>query len=295
MAETLATAGELFADVLTAPLTSVAGAVCVLAPDDPRLVAWRTGVREEVLDGLTLAELGFLSRYGPALGETERPLGGLVAAWLGRFAPRQSDLALEAGCGVGADLRLLRRFARRVIGLDMAPAAIRCATSQLAGLAVPRYRRLEGRSYAQTHHWQLPALSGCLAAVGDALTWPVRGGAADIVLALNLLDNVPDPLALVRNLYAALRPGGLLVLSSPFAWRDDLTPAEAQLGGGTVPALVEMGSAASLAAILAGQTPLAPELDLEVLATADVPWQLEDHARCVVRFEVHAIAARRPA
>jgi SAM-dependent methyltransferase len=291
----LTTEAEPFADVLTAPLTSVAGAVCVLAPDDPRLVAWREGGREEVVAGLTLAELAFLSRYGPSLGEVERPLGRLVAGWLARFGPREADLGLEAGCGVGAELRVLRRFARRVIGVDMAPAAIRCAAAQLAGQAVPRYRRLEGRSYAQTHHWQLPALSGCLAAVGDALSLPVRDGSADVVMALNLLDNVPDPLGLLRELYRALRPGGLLIVSSPFAWRDDLTPPEAQLGGGTVPALAEMGSAAALGAILRGETPLAPELDLEVLATADVPWELEDHARCVVRFEVHALAARRPA
>ena len=282
-----------FADVLTAPLGVLAGAPCLLPVDDPRFTAWERAERDEAVAGLTLAELGFLSRYGPSLGACDRPLGATVGEWLARFAPPRADLGVEVGCGVGADLRLLRRFVRRVIGLDMAPCAVRCANAQLAGQRVPRYRRLEGRSYAQTTAWQLPPLSGWLVAVGDALGLPLCEEAADVVLALNLLDNVADPVGLLRGLSALLKPGGLLIVSSPFAWRDDLTPPESQLGGGTIPALVELGSAVAVAAILAGQTPLAPELDLEVLATSEVPWELEDHARCVVRYQVHALAARR--
>lgn len=288
----------LLADVLARspwPLARTSGPVpCLLAPESAGLSAWRALPREEAHAGLTHDELALLSRYGPSLVTLERPLARQVASWLSRLARPRADLGLEAGSGVGADARLLRGFVRRVLALDLAPAAVEVARRQLAGEAVPRLERREGRSYATRPPLQLPPLSGCLAAVGDVLDLPVVEGAADVALALNLLDNVADPLGALTQLGRALRPGGLLIVASPFAWRDDLTPPEGQLGGGTIPALVAMGSATALHAVLRGETPLAPALPrFEVLETAEVPWEVVDHARCTVRFLTHALAARR--
>ncbi len=246
-----------------------------------------------VVDGFTLPELTYLSRYLPSLGAASIPMRQVLHGWLSQWAPHGVALAVEAGCGVGADLRALRLHARQVIGFDLMTAAIKVARQHLAGVPLPAWRRLEGRHFAHDGDWLLPPVDGVFACLGDALEPPVVPGVADVVVALNLLDNVPDPLVLLTALDAMLKPGGLLILASPFAWRDELTAPEAQLGGGTIPALVELGSPQALAALLSGATPLLPDLRHTVLATTDVPWELADHARCRMIFTTHMLLTRK--
>lgn len=268
----------------------------VLFPDAAaEVVAFGLQPRVEVVDGFTLEELSHLSRYAPALGESTAPMRDQLRQWLRAFAPPEAELAVEAGCSVGSELRILRQFARRVFGFDVSPSALRLAAAQLAGRPFAHRDRIEGRSFEHHSDWQLPAVADVLVALASVLAPPVRDGAADIVLALNLLDNVAAPIEALARLDAMLKPGGLLIIGSPFAWRDDITPVEAQLGGGTVPAMAAMGSPASLKAILAGETPLLPTLRHEVLATSEVSWRLRDHARCEIHYEVHMIATRKGA
>ncbi len=49
-------------------------------------------------------------------------------------------------------------------------------------------------------------------------------GDFDLVTCLNVADRHPDPAALVRELSARLRPGGLLVMACPFDFHTDSTP-----------------------------------------------------------------------
>lgn len=46
---------------------------------------------------------------------------------------------------------------------------------------------------------------------------PIQGG-IDCIICCEVLEHVDDPFAAVRNLRAALKPGGLLLASSPFLW-----------------------------------------------------------------------------
>jgi SAM-dependent methyltransferase len=258
----------------------------------------RSEAREEAVDGFTLPELSYLSRYGDALGERGAPLRAALHALLERHAPAAAGLAVEAGCAVGAHLRVLRAYARKVIGFDMSTAALRLAASHLSSAGAPAIRRLEGRSFSEATQWALPPLQGVSVFVADALDPPVADGAADIAVALNLLDNVADPPRLLWHLARMTRPGGLVVVASPFSWRDDITPPHLQLGGGTVPELVEMGSAEALAGLMSGALPMPPplpRLSLDVVETREVDWQIRDHARCTVHYRVHVVAARRRA
>lgn len=60
--------------------------------------------------------------------------------------------------------------------------------------------------------------------VGDALR-PPNLGTFDLVLAANLVDRVADPKKLLRKILPQLvRPGGLLLLTSPYTWSRDFTP-----------------------------------------------------------------------
>lgn len=278
-----------------ANVTWFRGVPAFLVDAAERLASFVVAGDDEATDGFSFPELSYLARYLPALGAPADPMRTQVRRWLGAFAPANAELAVETGCSVGAELRLLRAHARHVIGFDLSPAALAVARRQLDGQPVRAWRRLEGRNFSCNNNWLLPPVTNIFTAIADALEPPVHDGVADIVLALNLLDNVRDPFALLTALDRMLKPGGLLVIGSPFAWRDDLTAPEGQLGGGTIPALVEMGSPAALKALLTGQTPLLPDLHHTILATADVPWILEDHQRCRMTFDVHMLASRKQA
>ena len=52
--------------------------------------------------------------------------------------------------------------------------------------------------------------------VGDAMALPVRSRAADAVLATELLEHLPRPADFLAEAARVLRPGGTLVLSTPF-------------------------------------------------------------------------------
>lgn len=59
------------------------------------------------------------------------------------------------------------------------------------------------------------ALEGVQKAQGDALALPVRDNLADAVIATAIIEHVPDADKLLRECRRVLRPGGLLVLTTP--------------------------------------------------------------------------------
>jgi len=106
--------------------------------------------------------------------------------WLSQvLADLDGDL-LELGCGIGA------HDDTRVVGIDL--------------------------------HWSSLLRFPGRAILADALDPPFSGSTFDAVLAINLLDSCRDPFLLLQQADALLRPGGTLVLSSPFHWRDEITP-----------------------------------------------------------------------
>ncbi len=280
-----------------------AGVPVLLADPDRYLaradLAWAGSADERGEDlTATLAAMGyetlcFLARYVPALGAEATPLRQAIARLLAAYAPPRAELAIEAGCAVGADLRTLRLFADRVIGFDTSLGALVVAKRQLAGEPVPYLVRREGRIFDRAADLVRPAVQGVTVVVGDAHDPPLGPASADMVLALNVLDNVRDPLLVLGQLDAVLRPGGLLIVGSPFAWNDAITAPEAQLGGTHLPPFAGLDSPTVLADILTGRAAVTPALAYDLLAREDVAWEVRDHARCTVRFDVHLIAARK--
>ena len=75
---------------------------------------------------------------------------------------------------------------------------------------------------------------------GDACALRADLGTFDFVLMANLVDRLPDPARCLAQLPALIRPGGWLVITSPYTWLEEYTPREKWLTdekGGTLGAL----------------------------------------------------------
>jgi SAM-dependent methyltransferase len=99
------------------------------------------------------------------------------------------ESACDVGCGVGTHLPVLRAFAKTITAVDTSAEAL-------------RYCREKG--YDRT------LLSGV-----ENIASVEGGGRADLVLAMDVLEHLPDDLPGARALYEILKPGGFLVATVP--------------------------------------------------------------------------------
>ncbi len=186
-------------------------------------------------------------------------------------------LSLELGCGVGRGLLELSRTATAVVGLDHNGAMLQAARRLLAGEELRYRRRMAGRSYAAAVV-RGQRVDNVQLVCADALDPPFAPGTFDRVVALNVLDNVPSPRALLHHLHLLAAPGGEIVLSSPYAWRDDITEEAERLAG------------PDPAAALRDEI---RELGWSVEDDRELRWRLRHDARSSTVYRVHYVRARR--
>jgi putative 4-mercaptohistidine N1-methyltranferase len=174
--------------------------------------------------------------------------------------------ALDLGCAVGRSSFELARHFEEVIGIDLSRKFIAAAqTLQREGrlayersdegaLRTPLMARVPGETAVDRVSFE----------VGDATELREGLGAFDVVLMANLIDRLADPRRCLARLPQLVRPGGRLILSSPYTWLEEFTPREHWLGGadGTLPALREI---------------LAPSF--EFIEARDLPFLIREHAR----------------
>lgn len=77
-----------------------------------------------------------------------------------------------------------------------------------------RYRAIDSAAVAEDFGYRLPDTEYF---EGDR--WPVESSSVDLVLATETLEHVPEPAAFLAEARRALRPGGRIVLTVPFAAR----------------------------------------------------------------------------
>jgi putative 4-mercaptohistidine N1-methyltranferase len=205
-------------------------------------------------------------KFGPrdALGFASRCVRELLnSTTLGRDAR-----ALDVGCAVGRSSFELAGHCREVIAIDYSAAFIAAADKIRAEGELAYEHAIEGGRTARAVA-RLPKrinASRVSFRVGDAMALPADLGAFDIVLAANLLCRLPDPRVFLARAAALVKPGGQLLLTTPFTWLEEWTPAANWLGGSGAEE-----SADVLKALL--------EPDFELRLAKDLPFLIREHAR----------------
>jgi putative 4-mercaptohistidine N1-methyltranferase len=194
-----------------------------------------------------------VSEFVPAIGVVER--------------------GLDLGCAVGRSTFELSRWAEQVVGIDLSHRFIAAANSVRETGRIEIRRLEEGELTTQLSR-ELPIdlrRERCQFEVGDATELPAGIGQFEVVLAANLIDRVKSPRKLLASFSRLVRPGGHLILCSPYTWLEDFTPKSEWLGGkydsAGKPALTFDGIKKSLLA------------SFDHRLTKDLPFLIREHAR----------------
>jgi SAM-dependent methyltransferase len=154
-----------------------------------------------------------------------------------------------------------------VVGIDLSSRFISAAQAvQKAGQIEIKILEEGERSTTVTRELD-PQLdrSKCRFLVADALRTPDHVGTFDLVLAANLIDRVPSPADLLREIKRLVRADGHVILASPYTWLEEFTPRENWLADSTASTLSRI------------QKYLEPELVL--VTTKDLPFLIREHVR----------------
>eukprot|EP00736_Rhodelphis_marinus_P014371 Rmarinus@m.9079 len=141
--------------------------------------------------------------------------------------------ALDLGCAVGrASFDLTLAF-DEVVGIDFSQAFIDAANT-LKTKGVMTYTSTEEGAITSTHEARVPSgahRDRVQFMVGDACDLPSDLGTFDAVLAANLLCRLPAPRVFLERCRTLVKPGGVLVLVSPYSWLEEYTPMVHWVGG----------------------------------------------------------------
>ncbi|MGB9493653.1 MAG: 5-histidylcysteine sulfoxide synthase [Azonexus sp.] len=155
-----------------------------------------------------------------------------IAAMAGRPAGK----ALDLGCATGRATFELGRHFTKVTGLDFSARFI-AVGAQLAAEGSLRYTLADEGELVSYRERRLADLG--LEAVRERVEF-VQGDACnlkpihadyDLVLAANLIDRLHNPRKLLESIHTRIRPGGLLVITSPYTWLEAHTAREEWIGG----------------------------------------------------------------
>lgn len=214
-----------------------------------------------------------------------RPFGlELLAERLRRRQAERVERAIELGASVGRGLAELAQGADLVVGLDWDFAALRRSRRLLRGQPLAYARRVIGRRYLRVE-----AQAGDLAAenvallCGDALDPPLLPSSFDRVVALNLIDAVRFPAALLHVVDGLCRGAGEIILTSPFSWQTGTVEEGARLGGER--------PEEDVAERLERGTELRARYTIE--ERDDLAWWLRRDSRSGASYSTHYLRARR--
>jgi len=231
----------------------------------------------------------------PQPGAAKRCLEQLLA--IARPSSPPVRRILDLGCAGGRTSMALAHAhpGALVLGADMHLGMLRLARSA-AGGHVSYPRRRIGLVYDRRRFDV--AIAGAERTdfwACDATCLPLPHGQADLAVALNLLDCVPNPRQLLESLARAVAVGGRLLLATPYDWSTRATAVGSWLGGHSQRAAHTGSGEAFLHALIGGSSAHAIK-GLALLAEQQgFPWHTRLHERSFVQYDSHLVAIERVA
>lgn len=213
---------------------------------------------------------------------------------LGLLGPPLEGPAIDIGCSVGrTSFALAERTDGLVLGVDLNFSMLRLARRVLTSGTVSYPRRRLGIVYDRR---EFPARFPGAPRVDfwacDALALPFAAGAFGAAVALNVLDCVGSPRDLLESLSTRVRPGGSVLLSTPYDWSPAATPVEAWIGGHSQRGPDAGQGEPFLRTLLTFGAHPQSVRGLEITGEVERhPWHVRLHERSGVDYEVHLVAA----
>ena len=197
----------------------------------------------------------------------------------------KTERALDLGCATGRSSFELAKVFDHVDALDFSARLIE-APSTLQTTGSQRYVIATQGDLVDFKEVKLSDFDGYEAIKdnvsfmqGDACNLTDKYTDYDLVFAGNLIDRLYKPTDFLASIKDRIRPGGLLVITSPYTWLEEFTPKENWLGGFKA----QTGENYSTLEGLAEN--LAPEFEL-VGDAQDIPFVIRETAR---KFQ-HSVA-----
>ena len=181
--------------------------------------------------------------------------------------------ALDLGCAVGRSSFELARSCESVIGIDFSQRFISAAQG-IARDGELRYNRLDEGTLTTSRIARVPEgieTSRVTFEQGDAMDLRPDLGTFDLVLLANLIDRLREPRRCLARLSALVKPGGQLVITSPYTWLEEFTPRAHWLGG-----FVDAGGER---VTTRDGLQIALREAFEFVGTKDLPFLIREHAR----------------
>lgn len=176
------------------------------------------------------------SHYGDVYFDVPNFTVTLARLAIAAMGGRPARKALDLGCAAGRATFELARHFDRVTGVDFSARLIGLGV-QLAEQGVLRYTLTDEGDLVSYKERSLTSLG--LADVkekveffqGDACNLKPIFTGYDLVLAANLIDRLYDPVKFLTTIHTRLKPGGLLLIASPYTWLKEHTEKKYWIGG----------------------------------------------------------------
>lgn len=141
--------------------------------------------------------------------------------------------AFDIGCGVGKTSFVLARECTKVVGLDFSKSFVDIC-DKLAKNGSMEYEYLtSGDNFVKAVAEIDKSIDRSRISFihGDACNLSNEIGPFDIIVAVNLIDRLPNPRQCLIDLHCKLNNAGVLVIVSPYTWLEQYTPQKYWIGG----------------------------------------------------------------